>query len=313
MAACQITDSREDAIVKTTTHKTARHMVRSVAAPLLVVGLLTTAQAGWYYEATTTSSGDQQRTDTTEVRVWVEGDNTRIEFTEDGNAGFGSDGSYMISTDAGNTLYLVDPEEQTYTEFNLGEMMGMAGQVMEQMGGMFKMEFTDFHSEKLSESAGENLLGYDTRQMHFKSGYTMNMTVMGRTTSNVVDMDQRMWVTDAIDARAFNAWLRPDKRMSGMVEGLDEMMEQSFSQVDGIPLRSEVRSTTTDSNGKQQVSNQTTVVTTLRQENVPAERFQIPDGYARQSLKREDETAPQEEEDVNPMDMLKDMFGRGGE
>lgn len=283
-----------------------------ITSILLAAGLAANAFGGYYYEATTTMTGDGVGNETTKVRVWVEGDKTRIEFV-DGNAmGFGSDESYMISTDAGETMLIVDPEEEAYAELNMGELMGMAGKVMDAMGGMFKMEFTDFHSEKLGESDGEELLGYDTKQMRFQSGYTMSMSMMGRKTSNVVEMDQLMWVTDAIDARAINAWLRPDKRLSGMFEGLDEMMEQSFSQVQGVPLRSEIKTTTTDDKGKTQVTDQVTEVTALREEAVPAERFEIPEGYTRRAMESGDDESKSEEDD-NPMKMLKDMFGgRGG-
>ncbi len=276
-----------------------------------LAALATTAQAGWYYEATTTSTGEGMGGNSEmEVTVWVDGDKTRIEFREvGGGSGFMDEDTYLISTDAGETLFLVDPEEKTYMEFNLGEMMGMAGQVMKGMGGMFKMEFGDFHSEKLGEQDGGNLLGYDTRNLQFKSGYTMSMTVMGRKSTQTTVMDQDIWVTDAIDGRAFNAWLRPDKRFGGMFEGLDEMMEQQFSQVTGVPLRAVIKTVTTDQDGKSSTGTSNTEVTTLREEDVAASVFEIPADYTRQEMMPQAD-ANQEDGQENPMDALKNIFGR---
>ena len=134
---------------------------------------------------------------------------------------------------------------------------------------------------------------------------------MGRTSSQTVVMDQDMWVTDAIDARAFNAWLRPDKRMEGMFEGLDEMMKQQFSQVSGVPLRAVVETTNTDQDGKVSKGTSTTEVTTLREEDVPAVTFEIPADYTRQELNLGNESG-QDQGQGNPMDALKDIFGRRG-
>lgn len=288
------------------------------AALSLLPGL---ASAGHYYEAVTVTDSDQNRMDSEmTIKAWVDGDSTRIEFAEGDQTGFFGPGSYMVTTDAGENLYLVDPEEQTYAEFNLGEMMNTAGAMMEGMGDMFKIEFTDLSSEKISEGPGESILGYSTRHLQYRTGYTMRMAVMGMKQEQRVDMTQDMWVTDAFDPRAFAVWLRPDQRMKGFIEGLDELMEAEFSKMQGVPLKSVMVQTSTDKKGRTSTSTTTTEVQALREESIPASMFQIPAGYTETEVLPEmaeleamqqgqDQEAQDDEQRKRPR--LRDLFGRG--
>lgn len=267
-------------------------------------------EAGYYYEARTTTESEKGRGgETTLVAVWAEGDSARIEFQEGNDMGFMGEGSYMVTRDAGETLYIVNPEKQTYSEFDLGETMNFASEMMNAMGGLFEFRFGDFHVEKTGEEAGETILGYDTRKLSFKSGYTMTMSVMGRDMQQVVNMDKQMWTTEAIDAAAFNVWMRPDKRLKGMFEGLDEMMEAEFSHVDGVPLRAVIRTESTDQNGKQNVSIMTTEVLTLNEQGIDDERFAIPAGYTETPFMQE-MTGQDNEEREQGLDKLKGLFKR---
>lgn len=238
------------------------------------------AQAGFYYQAENTVEDDsQRRMQSSTIDAWVEDQNARIEIKEGDQLGFMQDGSYMLTHDAGETMILVNPKEKTWAEFDMGATMNMANAALDSLGGLMKMEFGDFHMEKLDEGAGDELLGYDTRYLRFRSGYKMTMSIMGRDMSQTVDMDQEMWVTDAIDAEAFSAWMRPDKRLKGMFEGLDKMLEQQYAEINGAPLKAVIKSTMTDHQGKKSNQVTTTVVTTLREENVDDSVFEIPEGY----------------------------------
>lgn len=280
-----------------------------LAAALVAVAL--PVQAGFYYEAHTVTQSDQMGTETATVHVWVDGTNARIEFSEDSDFGFGSDSSYLLTRDGGENMILVDPEEQAYTEFNLGQTANMAAAMMEKMGGMFQFSFEDPYAEKLSEGPGEPILGYDTRKFEFRSGYTMNMSMMGRNMGQKVDSTSTMWVTSEIDAAAFDAWLRPDKRLKGIFEGLDEIMANAYGQIEGVPLKTVMNTTTTDAKGKVSKSEMVTDVIVLREEDVPAERFAIPEGYQKTELsmaaKEDDEQEGSAAEEG--LKALKGLFG----
>jgi hypothetical protein len=258
----------------------ARQLTLAILVAVALVSGATAAHAGYYYEAvTTTVSEDAGMNGATTVSVWVDGDSTKIQFASGQQVGVFGPGTYLVTRDAGENLYLVNPEEKTYSNFNLGQMLGTVSQVMEGMGNLLKVEFADVHSKKVSEGPGGTILGYGTTHVTFQSGYTMRMAVMGMKQENTVEMDQEVWVTDAFDPRAFTVWLRPDKRMSGMFEGLDEMMEAEFSKIDGVPLKGVVKTTTTDKKGRVTTSTSTTEVIALREDSVPASTFEIPAGY----------------------------------
>ena len=289
-----------------------------VAALVLPPGV---ASAGHYYEAVTVTDADQDRMDSEmTIKAWVDGDSTRIEFAEGDQTGFFGPGTYMVTTDAGENLYLVDTEEQTYAEFNLGEMMNMAGAMMEGMGDMFKIEFTDLSSEKISEGPGESILGYSTRHLQYRTGYTMRMAVMGMKQEQRVDMTQDIWVTDAFDPRAFAVWLRPDQRMKGLIEGLDELLEAEFSKMQGVPLKSVMVQTSTDKKGRSTNSTSTTEVQALREESIPASMFQIPAGYTETQIMpdmaeleavQQGEEQESQDEKKRKRPRLRDLLGGG--
>ena len=272
-----------------------------------------TAHAGYYYEATSIMKTDASKgEDKTLVTVWVEGDNTRIEYKDGDNMGLFGPGSYLVSTDAGENLILVDPEKKTWTPFNIGQMMNAASSMVKGMGGMFQMDFKDFHVEKVSEEPGEDILGYDMRRIRFNSGYTMDMNIMGHKKSQVVKMDQEMWTTSAIDAAAFSAWLRPDKLIKGMFEGLDEMMKEQYSQINGAPLKAVVETVSVDEKGRETKSKMRTEVTLLREETVEPSIFAIPGDYTETQLVPE--SGGEDGEDTGKVDdamsKLKGMFKR---
>ncbi len=291
--------------------------------------------AGWYYEAVTTTESDQPGgSGTMTVRAWVDGDATKIEFVDGDESGFMAAGNYIVTNDAGETTYLVNPSEQTYAPFNLGELMNTAGAMMEGMGDMFKIEFTDIATEKISEGPGGSILGYSTKHLQYRTNYTMNMAIMGMKSQQQVDIAQDMWVADAFDPRAFAVWLRPDKRMAGMFEGMDELLEAEFSKIDGIPLKAVMVQNTTSTGGGfpgagggggNSTMTMTTEVSALREESVSADIFTIPAGYTETELipemgdleqmmqgQQQGQAEQPQEEQKRKRPRLKDLLKGGG-
>jgi hypothetical protein len=224
----------------------------------------------------------QRKSSTQTVKAWVEGDQARIEFASGEKKGYFADGNYLVTTDGGENVYLVNPKDETYGRFNLDEMMATVGQAMnmlEEMGDMVKIEITDSTSEKLLEEPGESILGHDTTHYRYKSGYTMNMKLMGMNRQNRNDTVMDIWSTDALDAQGFGVWLRPDRQMKTGNEGLDEMMAQQFGQIQGFPLKMTMEMTSTNKKGKGQTSTNTMEVTVLREESIADSQFTWPDNY----------------------------------
>ncbi len=255
------------------------------AIAFLITAFLTTsiASAGHYYESVTLDQTEGKRGDIeTKVKAWVEGDNSRVEFQSGENRGWFSAGNYLVTTDGGENVYLVNPKEETYGRFNMKEMFAALGQgmeMMEQMGGMMKMEFTDVSSEKLLEEPGGKILGHATTHYRYRSHYTMNLMVMGLKQRSTVDTVQDIWATDDFDARGFGMWLSSDSRIQTGNDELDELLSLEMAKIKGFPLKMTNDMTTTNKKGKQQKNTSTTEVLVLREESVSGDKFTWPSQY----------------------------------
>ncbi len=244
---------------------------------LLLTLLSITAHAGYYYESVTETRGAGPNQGQ-EVKGWVEGESARVEFVTGDRDGPFARGNYLVTTDGGDNVYLINPGEETWAPFNLDEMMATLGQAMEmieQMGDMVKIDFKDASSELLLEEPGEAILGHDTTHYRFKSGYTMVMGIMGmnRETRNESVVD--IWSTDDLDASGFGVWLRPGQQMKTGNDTIDEILGQKVGMIEGYPLKMVMESSSAGAG-----STTTNMdVTTLREESVDDALFTWPDHY----------------------------------
>jgi len=298
-----------------------RFVTLSTLALLVALVFPGLATAGHYYEAVTTSDTGQKKKqqDVMKVRAWVQDASTKVEFLTGEKKGFFAAGSYLVTTDGGETVYLVNPKEETYGSFDMEEMFATMGQVMDMMsqtGGMMKMEFADVSSEMLSEEAGGSVLGHDTTHYRWKTGYTMRMKMMGFKQETRTDMIQDTWSTDSLDAKGFGVWLRPDRSMRTGNEELDKLISSQATTVRGFPLKTVNVSTMTSKKGKSTQMTSTTEVTILRKESVPGSTFTWPDTYTEVEIIPEmpqgtDQQGEDAEEDGKKKG-LKGLFKPGG-
>jgi hypothetical protein len=256
-----------------------QHLLAALAATLVAAPAL----AGINYQATTTmetAQGDQ----VIAVDGWVEGNSAKIVFTASDNPMFAA-GSYLLTTDGGETLVYVDPDEKTYSPFDLDEVAGMAGAMMQGMGGMMKMSFSNHEIEKLAEEAGPQMLGHATTHYRFRSSYDSEIRIMGMGQESSNETVTDTWTTTELSDAGFAAWLRREPPKTGIAE-LDAMLAAEMSQgIRGVPLK--VTSTTTSRDkkrGQTTTSGMTLEVTALREAAVPAGAFQMPSGYEKVEL-----------------------------
>jgi hypothetical protein len=256
----------------------------ATTASLIVAAAPGISHAGYYYEAITSNeaAGTPGGSQASTVHAWVDGDSAKVEFQNAAQAGIFQAGSYLITTDAGETLALVDPEKMTITPIDFEQILGMAGSMMEAMGGVVNMDFSDFSSEKISEEDGGAILGHSTTRSRYQSGYTMTIAVMGFRQESRIDTDNQVWCSDDFDAAGLRVWLRPDRFRTGN-EDFDQMIRQQYETMNCLPLRNEVI-TTTMGNGNTTVTTTTTEVVEIREEDVPASTFELPVGYEEVSL-----------------------------
>ena len=287
----------------------------AVALPLSLAAIAESAYGGFYYEAVTSNEADGMPggSQTSTVHAWVDGDSAKVEFQQAAQAGLFEAGTYLLTQDAGGTLQLVNPEEMTITTIDFDRIVGMAGTMMEAMGGVVQMDFSDFTNEKVSEGPGESILGYSTTLNHYRTGYTMRISVMGFSRDSRIDTDNRVWCSDEFDADGLRVWLRPDRFRTGS-DDFDELIAQQYEMMDCLPLRNEIV-TTMSGSGDESVTTTTMEVTVIREEPVAASVFEIPAGYEEVSLmegiagstpEAEDEPEP----DEGRMPRIRDLFRR---
>ena len=245
-----------------------------VAAFVLAAG---PAAAGIHYTAETTTAPEKGKAQVTRVEAWVEGESAKVLFRESDQPMLAG-GDYLLTRDGGKTVYLVDPDEETYTEWDLAGMLGMVGSVMEGMQGMMNLEFSDVVVETLAEEPGGELLGHPVTHRKYRTTYTTNIRVLGMKRQSTTETIQDLWTTDAFGDPALGVWLRSEPPATGM-EDLDELIAAEMEKVEGFPLKTVSVSTTTGQKGKESTARTETVVTELSETSVPEGTFEIPAGY----------------------------------
>lgn len=236
------------------------------------------ASAGIHYQATTTTQGAPNQAANMQVEGLVAGEKARVEFKESGNP-IMKKGAYLLTKDGGKTLYLVDPEEKTYAEMDLQGMMGMAGSVMQGMGPLLKLEFSDPKVEKLGEEDGGTVAGLPTRHFRYRTSYNMKVKVLGMGREASVVSEQDIWATNKLQDIGLGVWLRSEPPRTGN-EQLDKLIAAEMDKTSGFPMKMVTVSTSTPKKGQPTTTRTTMEVTQLdTSANVPATSFEIPAGY----------------------------------
>lgn len=270
----------------------------AVLALSALVALAAPAAAGIHYRATTTIDPEQGKNQVTQVEAWVDGGHAKVLFSESDQP-LMPKGTYLLTQDAGKTLYLVDPKEKTYSRWDLEAMLASLGQIIEGLGGLIDMEFSEPEVATLGSEPGGEILGYSTTHSTFRTAYTVKVKVLGMKRDSHTETIQDVWTTDAFGDPAMGIWLRKEPPKTGDA-GIDRLIAAEIDRVQGFPLKTVAVATTTGGKkGKQSTSRTETIVTMLEETAVAGSTFELPAGYT--------ETQMTGAEDDNPMGGI---FGR---
>jgi hypothetical protein len=254
----------------------------TLTVALAAVGLAAPAVAGIHFQSTNRTEAQQGKSNVT-AEGWVEGDSAKIVFTRSDNPML-VEGGYLLTTDGGKTVVLVNPEEKTYTDFDPAQLLAAAGAMMKAMGPMVKMSFSNPKVEKLAEQPGEAMHGYPTTHYRFRTTYDSDIRVMGMGQKASNDTVTDTWTTTALSDGGFGAYLRRDPPRTGIAD-LDALIDAEIGKgITGVPLKMVAVTTSTDQKGRATTSTTTMEVTSLREEAVPATTFQLPGGYEKVEL-----------------------------
>jgi Domain of unknown function (DUF4412) len=294
-----------------------RRLVLSLTAALLLAAV--PCSAGIHYKSTTKtwSEGDRANGRNSDVQAegWVAGEKAKVAFVESNGNPVAQQGTYMLTKDGGKTLYLVNPQDKTYAQWDLQGMLGVVGAVMNGMGPLLKIQFSDPKTEKLAEDDGGLVAGVPTRHYKYRTSYTMSVKVLGMgNTANVVT-DQDIWATTKVTDIGLGVWLRADPPHTGNKE-FDKLLTSSAGKFQGFPMKSVTVSTSTQQKGnKQTVTHVTMEVTQFDAgASVPASAFEIPAGYKETQIAptQQGEAGQKQEEEGGLRGLLKHKKGDGG-
>jgi len=239
----------------------------------------------YYYEATTTESlKEKSEPQVTRMRAWVDGPRARIELLE-GTRRDLPKGSYLVTKDGGETVYLVHPKKKAYARWELDDVIRDVAERLKQEGGLVKLELSDVANETLLEEPAERILDLPSTHRRWRSGYTMKYSVLGIDQERREDSVRDVWFTDRVGGAGFDSLLQPRRLKTGH-EGLDKVLAGKLGEARGFTLRSETVTKTRKGNGEEQTRRARTEVTVLRQEAAPPAMFEIPQGYQERPFKK---------------------------
>lgn len=238
---------------------------------------------GYYYEATTTESGGKKGDATTKMRAWVEGPRARLEFLERTRKDL-PQGSYLVTKDGGETVFLVNPKKKTFARWELDDAVNDVAERLKKDGGMVKLQVSDIGQENLLEEPSEPILGFPATHRRWSSGYTMKYALLGIQQERREDAVRDVWYSDRIGGAGFESLLSP-KRLKTGHEGLDKVLAGKLGDPRGFTLRSETVTKVRKGKGEPQTLRARTEVTLLREEKGAPDLFEVPAGYAEKSFK----------------------------
>ena len=191
----------------------------SVLAAAVLLGFSSASFAGVTFTQVTTVDGKK----TAVTKVSADGGNAKMEFVEAADNPFMPPGSYMLFVD--KEMLIVNPRARTYSRFDASMFEGMNA-----MAG--QMQITDVKFEKTVDERGDTIQGYPTRHYQFKSSWNMSMQGMPMKTESSTVED--LWTTTAIEMPATPL----DPSGGGMPSQVTALVEnQGLRQVEGVPLR----------------------------------------------------------------------------
>ena len=268
------------------------------------------------HRVTEGKGGAQQET----VEIVSDGDRAKLTFVESNNPMMSS-GSYILT--GPESTFLVFPDRKAYMRIDMAEIAAIgqtASQMQQQVheqgaqhgeaGGVKTV--SSFSFKPLVDEAGPAMLGMPTRHYKFELAYKVSETVPanpGLSTDHTVQRTEEFWATDAIHVD-----LSPTARngLASMGGGDNSASDESLPQVGdafktmrekGVRLKSNVDVVTSGGLGGTGVMGtmlkiqtlgmahsgklehkESTEVLAFQQGAVPKGTFDLPKGYAEQSL-----------------------------
>jgi len=260
-------------------------MRKLIGTFMLTAALALPSAAGVTYtaETRTVTAEDPGHSADIKVRALVSGSKARVTFLEIHLPELGQ-GRYLLSTDEGKTVYLVDPAGQTFALWDAESMVSGMADLMRRMRRQMKIHFEEPKIVKLLDEKGEMVAGLPTRHYRYRTSYRVRIEIAGNDTINTT-VDEDIWTTSALQEPGLRLWLKQDPPTSGD-EQLDRIIREEKSKIQGFPLKRITVTKTTDHQGKLTESRTDMLVTEMKTLFVEDSAFQIPSNYKEMDLSK---------------------------
>jgi hypothetical protein len=205
------------------------------------------------------------------MRLKVEDANARMEWIEGRDSSAPTKG-YLVTRDAGKTLYMVNPDDKTYMKWDVAAMAQMAA-------GLVNMKVKDYKVEKVLDEDGPTILGYPTRHYKFVTSYSMEMAMFGMKKTTTGKNEQELWTTTKINPSALAVFEKMAVRPTAGFGDLQKVIEaEKTKSVKGFPLKTV---TTMDSGTPERpkITKSIMEITELKEGRIAVSEFEMPKDY----------------------------------
>lgn len=211
---------------------------------------------------------------------------------EDTQQRAGGAGSYVLVNPAAKLLHMVMPDRRQYIEINFADSTGQALGAMASLMAASAV-VRDIQVSGSSLGGGGSVGGYATNRYRITTSYT---EVQGgdEARPRKVRMLEEFWVANALKdipdpiealTRAFggaNGMPQTSGTMSELMRRRADAQRKLFS---GLPMRSVVRTTTSEPDGSVRSDTATTEIVDLKKVDLDPATMRLPVGYTRMDMK----------------------------
>lgn len=237
-----------------------------------------------FRSVTLTQTGGDNANETMNMTVesFVKGDVGQFYIRKSSNEVM-KEGMFFYTPDALKTLFLVNPEDKTFSEWDMEAFLQFALSVLKSLGPLVKFEIVDPKVELISQKPGPTRHGLDTEEYLFGSRYGIESRVLGIKQKQLIEETTK--IRTATLPIALGLFMRTKPPLTGTE--FDKIVENSpWGQLGDSEVALEYRLDTVVTSGKkgkkqkQQTSWQETRATELDLDSSgPADGYGFPGDY----------------------------------
>jgi len=241
---------------------------------IIVLSIATSAFAGLTYKFESSTTGI--RTLTMTGTVSTDGQKMRMDVVS-GDQMIFKDNDVVLSVDGGKTMTVFDPTTKTYFDLQLDQLLGSSTGMLNSLGDMVKIAFTNPQVNVRDQGDGGTIEGYPTRKYVLDASYDINVDAMGQKMTTHATMNSENWMTDQLSAD-FSSFMQARGMRTG-IEAIDKMIE-AHATMHGFPMK---QVTTVHIAQGDNVMTMTTSssVNSIQRRAIDAAQFAAPAGYTK--------------------------------